>query len=947
MERRELEVEFTAARLTSHAVFPASCPVLRRNEVTGILRRAKRALIGALVLLAPLEAVAVEVLPEAPRALVDTTYVPPTGVSRDAPDTAAFAAALAAALPGDEIVLRAGVTYQGPFTLQPKNGTGWITIRTNLIAQLPVGRRVIPADAAKMPKIVGGGSPNTAIRTSGAAHHYRFIGIEFMPAPGTQQVTGLISFGSGNETSTSQLPHHLIIDRSYVHGHSGAAARRGLALNSAHTAIIDSHFSEWKTVGEDSQAIAGWNGSGPYKIVNNYLEAAAENVAFGGADPGIANLVPSDIEIRGNHFFKPLAWRGSSWTVKNLLELKSAQRVVVDGNVFENSWPAAQSGVAIVFTVRNQDGGAPWSTLADIAFTNNWVMNAADAMTLTGADMRTGGGVVPTAGTHRILIENNVFEDLGAFNGQGRLFIILWGPNDVVIRHNTGFPKGNVLALEAGAQKAVGFHFQHNITSHGGSGVHNNGREVGSAALTANFTDYAVANNVVIGGAPANYATGNHFPGTVASVGFVAHAAGDYRLTPTSPYKNAAPGPSDIGADIDALEAALVGVPPTTPPPTTPPPPTTQPPTGGSTPPPSGGTQPTTGPENVVWASAVKVTVNANTITKSSGCDGCADAGAVSQQTIASGSGSVEFKVSANAYLTVGLSNGNPGTTGNEIKYALRFAPGSIVEVRESGVYKADWRSVAGALYKIAVEGGVVKYYENGALKYTSTQPAAYPLLVDAAIGTTGAGVQNAVIARPGGTPSPPTGGTAPPPTGGTTPPPPTGGTPPPSEPTPPLPTGGTTTGPQNVTWTSPVKVAVNANSISKTSGCDGCADAGAASQQTIAAGNGAVEFKASANAYLSVGLSNGNPGTTGNEIKYALRLSPGSIEVRESGVYKADWPHVAGAVYKIAVEGGVVKYYQNGVVKYTSGQAPVYPLLLDTMIGTVGAGVQNAVIIK
>jgi hypothetical protein len=40
-------------------------------------------------------------------------------------------------------------------------------------------------------------------------------------------------------------------------GHAGTAARRGLALNSAHTAIIDSHFSEWKTVGEDSQAIAG------------------------------------------------------------------------------------------------------------------------------------------------------------------------------------------------------------------------------------------------------------------------------------------------------------------------------------------------------------------------------------------------------------------------------------------------------------------------------------------------------------------------------------------------------------------------------------------------------------------------------------------------------------------------------------------------------------------
>ena len=320
---------------------------------------------------------------------------------------------------------------------------------------------------------------------------------------------------------------------------------------------------------------------------------------------------------------------------------------------------------------------------------------------------------------------------------------------------------------------------------------------------------------------------------------------------------------------------------------------------------------------------------------KSSGCDGCSDAGAVSQQTIASGNGAVEFKASANAYLAVGLSNGNPGITGNEIKYALRFSPG-VIEVRESGVYKADWRSVAGALYKIAVDGGVVKYYENGALKYTSTQQLAYPLLVDAAIGTAGAGVQSAVIARAGGTAPPPTGGTTTPPTGGTT-------TPPTTTP----PTGGTTTGPQNVIWTSPVKVAVNGNSISKTSGCDGCADAVAVSQQTIASGTGAVEFKASGNAYLAVGLSNGNSGTVGNEIKYALRFSPGFIEVRENGVYKADWPYVAGAIYKIAIEGGVLKYYQNGVLKYASTQTPAYPLLLDTMVLTVGAGVQNAVIIK
>ena len=53
----------------------------------------------------------------------------------------------------------------------------------------------------------------------------------------------------------------------------------------------------------------------------------------------------------------------------------------------------------------------------------------------------------------------------------------------------------------------------------------------------------------------------------------------------------------------------------------------------------------------------------------------------------------------------------------------------------------------------------------------------------------------------------------------------------------------------------------------------------------------------------------------------------------------------MAGAVYKVAVEAGVVKYYQNGALKYTSALAPTLPLLLDASINTVGGAVQNAVI--
>src|ERR1051325_2926162 len=91
--------------------------------------------------------------------------------------------------------------------------------------------------------------------------------------------------------------------------------RRGVSLNGNSMAVIDSYVSDFKEVGSDSQAVFGFNGFGPFKIVNNSLEAASENILFGGAAPRIGNLVPSDIEIRHNVFSKPLSWKQSNYNV--------------------------------------------------------------------------------------------------------------------------------------------------------------------------------------------------------------------------------------------------------------------------------------------------------------------------------------------------------------------------------------------------------------------------------------------------------------------------------------------------------------------------------------------------------------------------------------------------------------------------------------------------------
>lgn len=73
-------------------------------------------------------------------------------------------------------------------------------------------------------------------------------------------------------------------------------------------------------------------------------------------------------------------------------------------------------------------------------------------------------------------------------------------------------------------------------------------------------------------------------------------------------------------------------------------------------------------PQNVVWTNLVNVTATGNTLQKTSGCDGCADAGATSEQAIASGDGYFEFTVpSVAGQRFAGLSNGNGGTGWQEI----------------------------------------------------------------------------------------------------------------------------------------------------------------------------------------------------------------------------------------------------------------------------------------
>lgn len=567
-------------------------------------------------------------------------------------------AALDRARPGDTVLLAAGARFSGNFVLRSRgDANAFITLRTDSDRLPGPGTRISPAASGTLAVLQ---SPNQspALRTAPGANHWRVENVEFRGNAGGRGDIIALGQGGAAQRQLDVVPRALVFDRVYVHGDPQLGQKRGLSLNSADTRILNSYFSDIKAVGQDTQAIAGWNGPGPFVIENNYLEAGAENLLFGGSDPEIEGLVPTGITIRRNHLTRPLSWRdplvatpsdvrgaaaeggalasgdytyrvvaerpvsgdpalsapsepvtvtiaegtsgsatltwpavtgaasyrvyrhgtvggdvmwknaaspftdsgapatagtapkrASVWTVKNLLELKNARDVVIEGNVLEHNWAQSQSGAAILFTPRNQSGGAPWSRVENVRFEHNIVRSSAAGIALSGAD-----DLRPSATTRGIVIRNNLFVGLDgpAYGGNGDWIRISHGPEDVTIERNTVSHSGRVLAISGNKRlsgEVTDLVFRGNVVRHNRYGVLGVGSSPGLPTLAAYLPGVTFSGNIIAGGRAGSYPKDNVFvTEDEFSALFANAAAGDYRLKDE--------GLRGVGVDLAALEAA-------------------------------------------------------------------------------------------------------------------------------------------------------------------------------------------------------------------------------------------------------------------------------------------------------------------------------------------------------------------------------------------------------
>ena len=286
-------------------------------------------------------------------------------------------------------------------------------------------------------------------------HHYAILNAEIRPLAGVSSTNAPLAIGSGGETAESQIPTHIHVAYSYIHGDwsdapvSGGVASAGpiganslanvIAMSGCITCSIAYSYSD-KALrpGAEGHTIA-LKLAKRIKLVHNWFEGQGIGHLCGGwaaAIPINGFVTCQDMEDRGNRYTYPYSWMqawqagyaannlpvgGHSYSRKNAHEYKFSQRVVLDGNIFENvDDSGAQNGTIISFKTAQNSGGAAgdnyWTIQTDTTITNNVLRNSCNGPSLGDRSAGVGNGGGTSLPSQRLRYVNNLLYHVSTGN---------------------------------------------------------------------------------------------------------------------------------------------------------------------------------------------------------------------------------------------------------------------------------------------------------------------------------------------------------------------------------------------------------------------------------------------------------------------------------------------------------------------------------------------------
>lgn len=319
-------------------------------------------------------------------------------------------------------------------------------------------------------ELAGGSGP--LVMADPQAHNYAFYNGEARVQSGTNGETFiLITFGNFKTYESPQTPQqlnfsgcngliaqpncdeavHVGLDRMYVHGYSFPAVtntqaeiRKAVLLECGFCYFTNSYAEDINSSNSDSNIVATTYGTGPTKIVNNYLEGATEQIMIGYYAACQKVLSPfqqvADVEIRRNWITRNpfqtmnaavlipgLATKYLNYIIKNDVECKACKRFLVDGNIVEESAGAAGQQNGTLLSVNDQSAascsagsvGNQGSIVAEGTYTNNILRHAlAGGYQTSSTSPSTSPSIMEKTGT--LMYFNNLGYDLGDNTHYGR-----------------------------------------------------------------------------------------------------------------------------------------------------------------------------------------------------------------------------------------------------------------------------------------------------------------------------------------------------------------------------------------------------------------------------------------------------------------------------------------------------------------------------------------------